>query len=72
MKKNILAFFALLLGITSLQAKPVDVGKAQRLGLNFVQHKPLFSKNLVQNLDLAYICRADNGMATATAMVPSR
>ena len=65
MKKNILAFFALLLGITSLQAKPVDVGKAQRLGLNFVQHKPLFSKNLVQNLDLAYTCRADNGMATA-------
>lgn len=64
MRKNILLILALILGVTSLQAKPVDVAKAQRLGLNFVQHKALFAKNAVQDLQLAYTHHADNGMAT--------
>ena len=65
MKRNVLVILALLLGITTLQAKPVDVAKAQRLGLNFVQHKDLLAKNAVNDLDLAYTFRAANGMATA-------
>ena len=64
MRKNLLVILALLLGVATLQAKPVDVAKAQRLGLNFVQHKALFAKNIVQDLQLAYTHRADNGMAT--------
>ena len=64
MRKKTLVILALLLGITTLQAKPVDVAKAQRLGLNFVQHKALFAKNMVQDLQLAYTHHADNGMAT--------
>ena len=63
MRKKTLVILALLLGITTLQAKPVDVAKAQRLGLNFVQHKALFAKNMVQDLQLAYTHHADNGMA---------
>ena len=63
-KKNTLLILALLLGITMLQAKPVDVAKAQRLGLNFVQHKDLFAKNAVQDMQLAYTHYADNGLAT--------
>ncbi len=65
MRKNLLVILALLLGITTLQAKPVDMATAQRLGLNFVQHKAMFAKNAVQSLDLAHTFRADNGMATA-------
>lgn len=65
MKRNVLVILALLLGITTLQAKPVDVAKAQRLGLNFVQHKDLLAKNAVNDLDLVYTFRAANGMATA-------
>jgi hypothetical protein len=64
MRRNLLVILALLLGITTLQAKPVDVAKAQRLGLNFVQHKAMFAKNAVQDIQLAYIHHADNGMAT--------
>ena len=64
MRRNLLVILALLLGITTLQAKPVDVAKAQRLGLNFVQHKALFAKKAVQDLQLAYTQYADNGMAT--------
>ena len=67
MRRNILVILALMLGITTLQAKPVDMGRAQRLGLNFIQHKAQFSKNAVQSLDLAYTFRAENGMATAYA-----
>lgn len=65
MRRNILVIIALLLGITIMQAKPVDVSTAQRLGLNFIQHKAMFAKNSVQSLDLAYTFRAENGMATA-------
>ena len=65
MRRNILAILALLLGITVMQAKPVDVSKAQRLGLNFIQHKAMFAKNSVQNLDLAYTFSTESGMATA-------
>ena len=64
MKRKLLVILALLLGIATLQAKPVDVAKAQRLGLSFAQHKALFAKNMVQDLQLAYTYRADNGMAT--------
>ncbi len=65
MRRNLLVIFALLMGFTTLQAKPVDVAKAQRLGLSFVQHKALFAKNDVQSLDLAYTFRTDSGMAGA-------
>lgn len=64
MRRKLLVILALLLGITTLQAKPVDVAKAQRLGLNFVQHKALFAKKAVQDLQLAYTHYAENGMAT--------
>lgn len=67
MKRNLLVILALLLGISTLQAESVDVAKAQRLGLNFVQHKALFAKNDVQNIDLAYTFRTESGMAGAYA-----
>ena len=65
MRRNLLVILALILGIFSLQAKPVEVGKAQRLGLNFIQHKAMFAKNAVNDLELAYTYRASNGVATA-------
>ena len=65
MKKTILLITALLLGITAMQAKPVDVAKAQRLGQQFIQNKTMFAKSAVNQCDLAYTFRADNGMATA-------
>ena len=64
MRRNLLVILALLLGITTLQAKPVDVTKAQRLGLNFVQHKAMFAKNVIQDLQLVYTHHAENGMVT--------
>ena len=64
MRRKLLVILALLLGVTTLQAKPVDMAKAQRLGLNFVQHKALFAKKAVQDLQLAYTQYAANGMAT--------
>ena len=65
MRRILLVIFALLLGISALQAKPVDVSTAQRLGLSFIQHKAMFAKNEVNNLELAYTYRATNGMVTA-------
>jgi hypothetical protein len=62
---HLLVIFALLLGVTTLKASPVEVGTAQRLGLNFIQHKAMFAKNAVNDLELAYTCRATNGTATA-------
>jgi len=67
MRRNLLVILALLLGMTTLQAKPVDVGTAQRLGLNYVQHKAMFAKNAVNELELAYTFVASNGVATAYA-----
>lgn len=64
MRRNLLVILALLLGIATLQAKPVDVGTAQRLGLSFIQHKAMFAKSDVTDLDLSYTYRADNGTAT--------
>ena len=64
MRKNILLILALMLGIATLQAKPVDPAKAHRLGLNFVKHKAMFAKNPVHDMQLAYTHYADNGMAT--------
>ena len=65
MRRNLLVIFALLLGITTLQAKPVDVSTAQRLGRNFIQHKAMFAKSVVNDLDLAYTYRTGSGLATA-------
>ena len=65
MRRNLLLFLALLLGITTLQAKPVDVATAQRLGRNFIQHKAMFAKNAVNDLDLAYTYRTESGLVTA-------
>ena len=65
MKKIILLVTAILLGLTTMQAKPVDVAKAQRLGQQFIQNKPMLAKNTVNQFDLAYTFRADNGIATA-------
>ena len=65
MRRNLFVILALILGIFSLQAKPVEVGKAQRLGLNFIQHKAMFAKNAVNDLELTYTYRASNGVATA-------
>lgn len=67
MRRNLLVILALLLGMTTLQAKPVDVGTAQRLGLNYVQHKAMFAKNAVNELEFAYTFVANNGVATAYA-----
>lgn len=67
MRRNLLVILALLLGMTTLQAKPVDVGTAQHLGLNYVQHKAMFAKNAVNELELAYTFVASNGEATAYA-----
>ena len=64
MRRNLLVIITLLLGVAAM-AKPVDVATAQRLGLGFVQHKAMFAKNAVNNLDLAYTYHAENGMATA-------
>ena len=65
MRRNLLVIITLLLGITAMQAKPVDVATAQRLGRNFIQHKAMFDKSAVNDLDLAYTYHAENGMATA-------
>ncbi len=65
MRKNLLVIISLLLGITALQANPVDVSKAQRLGQSFVQHKAMFAKSAVNDLNLAYTYRSESGMVTA-------
>ena len=65
MKKTILLVTALLLGINIMQANPVNVAKAQRLGQQFIQNKTAFAKQAINQLDLAYTFRAENGMATA-------
>ena len=65
MRRNLLVIFALLLGVTTIQAKPVDVNTAQRLGRNFIQHKAMFSKSATNSLDLAYTYRTESGLVTA-------
>ena len=65
MRRNLLVILALLLGVTMIQAKPVDVGTAQRLGRNFIQHKEMFAKNAVDDLELAYTFHSELGLATA-------
>lgn len=65
MRRNLLVILTLLLGITAMQAKPVDVATAQRLGQNFMQSKTLFAKTASQQIDLAYTLRAANGLVTA-------
>ena len=65
MRRNLFVIFALLLGITTLQAKPVDVSTAQRLGRNFIQHKAMFAKSATNDFDLAYTYRTGSGLTTA-------
>ena len=62
MRKFSLALFVLLAGLTTLQAKPVDAFRAQRLGQGYMEQK-LAKSNIT--LDLAYTSRADNGTPTA-------
>ncbi len=62
MRKISLALFVLLAGLTTLQAKPVDALRAQRLGQSYMEQK-LAKSNIT--LDLAYTSRADNGTPTA-------
>jgi len=62
MRRFSLALFVLLAGLTTLQAKPVDALRAQRLGQSYMEQK-LAKSNLT--LDLAYTSRADNGTPTA-------
>lgn len=61
MKRNILVIIALLLGIITMQAKSVDVAKAQRLGQNYVERK----LNDTFQFDLAYTFQSETGVATA-------
>ena len=65
MRKNLLFVLAFLLGITATQAKPVDAGKAERLGRTFIQHKAMFAKTEINHFALAHTFFADNGKATA-------
>ena len=65
MRRNLLVIISLLLGITALQAKPVDVATAQRLGRHFIQHKAMFAKSAVNDLNLAYTYRTESGLTTA-------
>ena len=65
MKRNILVTIALLTGIITLQARPVDVATAQRLGQQFIQHKSLFTRNAADQLTLTHTFRAENGISTA-------
>ena len=61
MRRNLLIILALFLGIATLQAKPVDATKAQRLGQNYVEQK---LDNPCQ-LNLAYTFQSENSTATA-------
>jgi hypothetical protein len=65
MRKNLFLAIALLLGITTLQAKPVEINTAQRLGLSFVKHKALFAQNDVQSIELAHVFHTESGMTGA-------
>ena len=64
MKKHFVLFLAIMLGLSTLQANPVDVNKAQQLGSKFVQNNSTFATVTDNGLRLAYTCRADNGAAT--------
>ena len=65
MRKNILLIIALMLGITAMQANPVNIDRAERLGRNFIQHNAQFAKNATQDFILVHTCFAQNGLATA-------
>ena len=65
MRKSLLLILALALGITAMQAKPVDAGRAERLGRIFIQHKAMFAKTATNDFALAHTFFADNGTATA-------
>ena len=62
MRRLLLISLALLAGFTTLQAKPVDANRAQRLGQSYMEQQ--LAKNNV-TLDLAYTSRSDNGTPTA-------
>ena len=53
MKKHLLTLLALLLGITCLNANPVDLEKAKNIGQRFAYAK--FNNNLLENNDLQLV-----------------
>lgn len=65
MKKHLFVTIALFMGMITLQASPVDMGTAQRLGQQFIQHKLLFARNAADQLTLAHTFCSDSGIATA-------
>lgn len=64
MKKHLLLSLAMMLGLSMLQAHPVDQNRAQQLGAKFVQHNRAFVKCADDALRLAYTYRSNNGIAT--------
>lgn len=64
MRKHLLLSLAIILGLSTLHANPVDVNRAQRLGQKFVQNSSAFAKSADNSLNLTYTCRSDNGIAT--------
>ena len=62
MKKHLLSLIALILGINTLTANPVDMEKAKKIGQRFASEK--ISNNLKSNdLQLVYTGQADRGEA---------
>ena len=62
MKKHLLSLIALILGINTLTANPVDMEKAKTIGQRFASEK--ISNNLKSNdLQLVYTGQADRGEA---------
>ena len=59
MRKHLLLSLAILLGLSTLQANPVDVNRAQRLGQKFVQNSSAFASMADNGLNLAYTCRSN-------------
>ncbi len=55
-----------LLGVSMVQAKPVDVAKAQRLATSFAKHHSGLSRSADEAV-LSYTLRGANGMATMYA-----
>ena len=66
MKRHLLFLFIALLGVSMVQANPVDVAKAQCLALGFAKHHLGLSKSADEAV-LSYTLRSTNGMATMYA-----
>ena len=66
MRKHLLLSLAIVIGLSTLQANPVDVNKAQRLALSFAKHHSGLSKSADEAV-LSCTLRSANGMATMYA-----